>query len=30
MPGQILDIKIKQGDSIKQDDTIIVLSAMKV
>jgi biotin carboxyl carrier protein len=30
MPGQVLDIKIKEGDSIKKNDTVIVLSAMKV
>jgi biotin carboxyl carrier protein len=30
MPGQVLDIKIKEGDSIKKGDTVIVLSAMKV
>ncbi|CAF0801981.1 unnamed protein product [Rotaria sp. Silwood1] len=30
MPGQVLDIKIKEGDSIKKGDTVIVLSAMKM
>jgi len=30
MPGQVLDIKIKEGDSIKKGDTVAVLSAMKV
>jgi biotin carboxyl carrier protein len=30
MPGQVLDIKTKEGDSIKKGDTVIVLSAMKV
>lgn len=30
MPGQVLDIKAKVGDTIKKGDTIIVLSAMKV
>ncbi len=30
MPGQVLDIKGKEGDTIKKGDTIIVLSAMKV
>jgi biotin carboxyl carrier protein len=30
MPGQVLDIKAKEGDTIKKGDTVIVLSAMKV
>jgi len=30
MPGQVLDIKIKEGDSIKKGDTVAVLSAMKM
>ncbi|CAF0990746.1 unnamed protein product [Adineta ricciae] len=30
MPGQVLDIKTKVGDTIKKGDTIIVLSAMKM
>ena len=30
MPGQVLDIKVKEGDSIRKGDTVIVLSAMKV
>jgi len=30
MPGQVLDIKVKEGDTIKKGDTVIVLSAMKV
>jgi pyruvate carboxylase len=30
MPGQVLDIKVKEGGSINKGDTVIVLSAMKV
>lgn len=30
MPGQVLDVKVKEGDTIKKGDTIVVLSAMKV
>ncbi len=30
MPGQVLDIKTKEGDLIKKGDTVIVLSAMKM
>lgn len=30
MPGQVLDIKAKEGESIKKGDTVLVLSAMKV
>lgn len=30
MPGQVLDLKMKEGDMIKKGDTVAVLSAMKV
>ncbi len=30
MPGQVLDVKVKEGDTIKKGDTVVVLSAMKV
>jgi acetyl/propionyl-CoA carboxylase alpha subunit len=30
MPGQVIDIKVKEGTNIKKGDTVIVLSAMKV
>ena len=30
MPGQVLDVKVKEGDTIKKGDTVLVLSAMKV
>lgn len=30
MPGSILDIKVKEGDNVKKDDTLIILEAMKM
>jgi len=30
MPGQVLDVKVKEGDTIKKGDTVVVLSAMKM
>jgi biotin carboxyl carrier protein len=30
MPGQVLDVKVKEGGTIKKGDTMVVLSAMKV
>ena len=30
MPGQVLDIKVKEGSMINKGDTVVVLSAMKV
>ncbi|RJX23552.1 MAG: biotin/lipoyl-binding protein [Dethiobacter sp.] len=30
MPGSVLDIKVKEGDSIKEGDTLIILEAMKM
>lgn len=30
MPGQILDIKVSIGDSVKQGDTLFILEAMKM
>lgn len=30
MPGNILDIKVSVGDSVKTGDTIVVLEAMKM
>ncbi|MBN2852320.1 MAG: biotin/lipoyl-binding protein [Clostridia bacterium] len=30
MPGTILGVKVKQGDTVKKGDTIIILEAMKM
>lgn len=30
MPGTVLDIKVKVGDTVKSGDTLIVLEAMKM
>ena len=30
MPGTILDIKVKAGDSVKKNDVLMVLEAMKM
>ncbi|MCB9257674.1 MAG: biotin/lipoyl-binding protein [Chitinophagales bacterium] len=30
MPGLVLDVKIKEGDELKEGDTILVLEAMKM
>ena len=30
MPGKILEIKVKEGDSIKKGDPVVVLEAMKM
>jgi biotin carboxyl carrier protein len=30
MPGIILDVRIKQGDSVKKGDTLLILEAMKM
>lgn len=30
MPGQVLDIKVKEGSTIQKGDTVVVLSAMKM
>ncbi|NLO26283.1 MAG: biotin/lipoyl-binding protein [Clostridiales bacterium] len=30
MPGTILDVKVKEGDSVKNGDVLVVLEAMKM
>ncbi len=30
MPGKVLELKIKSGDSIKKDESLIILEAMKM
>lgn len=30
MPGNILDVRVKPGDSVKAGDTLVVLEAMKM
>jgi biotin carboxyl carrier protein len=30
MPGLIIDLKVKEGDAVKQNDPLIVLEAMKM
>lgn len=30
LPGVILDIKVKEGDTVKRGQTIIILEAMKM
>ena len=30
MPGNILDVKVKAGDSVKAGDVLVILEAMKM
>jgi biotin carboxyl carrier protein len=30
MPGKIVEIKVKAGDTVKEDDELLVLEAMKM
>jgi biotin carboxyl carrier protein len=30
MPGKIVEIKVKAGDTVKEDDELVVLEAMKM
>lgn len=30
MPGKIMEVKVKAGDAVKEDDELLVLEAMKM
>jgi biotin carboxyl carrier protein len=30
MPGSVLDVKVKEGDRVKEGDTLLILEAMKM
>lgn len=30
MPGKILEVKVKVGDAVKEDDELLILEAMKM
>ncbi|HZX46742.1 MAG TPA: biotin/lipoyl-containing protein, partial [Clostridia bacterium] len=30
MPGTVLDVKVKEGQSVKQGDVLVILEAMKM
>ena len=30
MPGKILEVKVKVGDTVKEDDELLILEAMKM
>jgi biotin carboxyl carrier protein len=30
MPGKILEVKVKVGDAVKEDDELVILEAMKM
>ena len=30
MPGNILDVKVKEGDQVKENDLLLILEAMKM
>jgi len=30
MPGSVIEVKVKEGDSVREGDTLLILEAMKM